>query len=159
MSACETQTKSSMIKLDDKIWIGNSGDEEFAKLEEAGIGAILNVAQDLQCSRGWNTGIEYTQVGLIDGPGNSLCAYQAAILALTALVKNKKVLVCCHTGARSLAVVLMYLNVENSRGWNGNLLFLKERIEDELPEPHPAHWAAFDKMNWISLRRCMRAGD
>lgn len=131
-----------MIKITDSIWIGNSMDEWRGDLRIANVQAILNVAQDLQCTRGWRTGTEYMQVGLIDGPGNPECAYHAAVLALAALVKRSNVLVCCHSGGRALAVVLMYLRASNGdykRTWEEWLSLLKERIEGDLPDVRPEH--------------------
>ena len=48
-----------MIKLTDNLWIGNSNDELGADYYLLKIGGVLNVAQDLEGSRGWRSGIEY----------------------------------------------------------------------------------------------------
>lgn len=141
-----------MIRLTDHIWLGHATDEGNADLEAEGVTAILNVAQDLQATRGWKNGIEYAHVGLIDGPGNPLSAYCAAVLALDSLLKrNDQVLVCCHAGSRSLAVILMHLNLAGRNGWDGCLDILRERVDWTLPTPHAAHRAAFDKLNWRFL--------
>jgi hypothetical protein len=138
-----------MIKLTDNLWIGDSADEVYADLVD--IGAVLNVAQDLQGTRGWMDGVEYMQVGLIDGPGNVPAAYHAAVLALAALLKRNRTLVCCHTGGRALAVSLMWLHLTSGRGWDSWLAILCERVEGELPIPHEAHKEAFNRMNWRLL--------
>ena len=148
-----------MIKLTDNLWIGNSADEQTADLVGPGIGAILNVAQDLRATRGWGgkDRAEYMQVGLIDGPGNPLATYCAATLALYVLLKRSRVLVCCHTGSRALtiAVMLVKMNtltrVADSRGWDDLLAILQERVEGELPAVHKAHREAFDKIPWGRL--------
>ncbi len=138
-----------MIRLTDHIWLGHAPDEENADLDTEGISAVLNVAQDLQATRGWMHGIDYMQVGLIDGPGNPLAAYYAAVLALeTLLRRHDQVLVCCHAGSRSLAVVLMHLNLVGRNGWDGCVAILHERVDWTLPVPHAAHRAAFDRLNW-----------
>src|SRR4051812_26384297 len=100
-----------MIPLTRGIWIGDGADEAYGDLCSAGVKAILNVAQDLPSTRGWRQGIEYMHVGLIDGPGNPTTAYYAAVLALATLLKRSHTVVCCHSGSRSMAVVLMYLSV------------------------------------------------
>lgn len=141
-----------MTKLTENIWIGCSADEWHVKSHLDKTDAVLNVAHDLQPTRGWLDGVEYMHVGLIDGPGNSTAAYCAAVLALVSLIKKgKRVLVCCHDGGRSLAVSIMYLHLTNGRGWDGWLTLLRERIDGELPVSHEAHKAAFDKMNWRLL--------
>lgn len=142
-----------MLRMDENIWIGNSADEQYADLDVYGVNAILNVAIDLQATRGWLGGVEYAQVGLIDGPGNPLAAYAAAVLALSGMMKRRRVLVCCHTGARSLAVLVMLLNLTVTCRWEQWFALLGERVEEQLPVPHDAHREAFDKMNWKALNK------
>jgi hypothetical protein len=139
-----------MKNLTTEIWIGDSKDAEHADLKKAGITAIINVAHDLQGRRGWSDGITYAQCGLVDGPGNLPAAYHAAALMLAALVESgKRVLVCDHSGGRSLAVAIFYLNLKNPRGWDGWMSVLRER--QEIAEPHPEHKKAFNKVNWRLL--------
>ena len=143
-----------MIHVAENIWIGDSV-VSWRELRSAGIGAVLNVAQDLRGTLGWPN-VEYMQVGLVDGPGNPPSAYCAAVLALAALSSRRRTLVCCHTGSRSLAVVLMYLNVSAGRGWDGLVDLLRERVDEDLPVPHEAHIEAFDEMDWKSLANILR---
>jgi hypothetical protein len=145
-----------VIQMSDGIWIGNSTDEKQANPNL--IRGVLNVAQDLQATCGWKNGIEYMQVGLIDGPGNPPVAYPAAVLALATLLARGSVLVCCHNGGRSLAVVLMYLNIASPRSLDNWISILEERMEINvrLPTINPAHRAAFDNMNWRSLSKLLR---
>lgn len=138
-----------MIRLTDNLWIGTSDDEK--KVSHDRITAVLNVAHDMTGTHGWADGIEYMQVGLIDGPGNPIAAYHAAVFALVTLLKRHDTLACCHTGGRAMAVALMYLHLTGGRGWDGRIELLKERVEDELPVPHEAHKEAFHKMNWRLL--------
>ena len=153
-----------MIQLTDRIWIGNSFDEEECNLGFFGITAVLNVAQDLQPTRGWDKGIEYAHVGLIDGPGNPISMYCSAILALRTLVGRRKVLVCCHTASRSLAVVIMYQRASAGQGWpgdwsldwDGHMSALMSRVKQVLPVPRPAHREAFDRLCWRSLEGMMK---
>ena len=141
-----------MIKLTDTIWIGDSQDEGYADIYSEQIGAILNVAHDMHATRGWMHGIEYAQVGLIDGPGNHPSAYHAAILSLAYLLKrHKAVLVCCHGMGRALSVVLMYLRLVSGRSMAEWLESLRERVEQKLPEPHEAHKLAYNRINWRLL--------
>lgn len=122
------------------IWIGDSTAET-----KAHVSAILNVAQDLAPTRGWAK-VEVMHVGLIDGPGNEIAAYCSAVLALHALLKKHNVLVCCHSGGRALAVVLMHLCLTSGRSWENWLIALQERIDGALPEVNSAHRDAFDKV-------------
>lgn len=146
-----------MIKVADKIWIGDSDDEQGTNIKMLGIDAILNVAYDLKCSRGWKEKIEYMQVGLIDGPGNLPITYVSAILALISLVDKHNVLVCCHNGGRSLAVVIMYLILIRGKisdhptflnywtAWDILLEELTNKIPD-LPTIHNSHKEVFNKL-------------
>lgn len=143
-----------MIQVTDRIFVGNSHDEKHAQLKEDS--AVLNVAFDKAATRGWGTGIEYAQVGLVDGPGNELGNYVAAVLSLSFLLKRRKdVLVCCHKGqSRSVAVVMMYLHLVNGQDW----ATLLERIKKlgtklQVPNPHEAHRFAFESIDWDIVRR------
>lgn len=142
-----------MIRLNDHIWIGGSGDEKQSELHPSGISAILNVAQDLEATRGWSNEIEYMQVGLLDGPGNPAVSYCAAILALhTLLQRHRGILVCCHEGGRSLAIVLMYMHATSGRDWDDCLALLAERVNVDLPVPNDIHRDALDKLPWKLLK-------
>lgn len=141
-----------MIRLVDGLWIGERRDEQ-ADLASFGITATLNVAHDLQGLRGWGAGIEASQIGLIDGPGNPPSAYIAAVMALSLLRLRHEVLVYCHTGLRSLAVAIMYLDTLAGRGWDGWLKILEERIGDDLPPTHPAHREAYEKIDWKAVSK------
>jgi hypothetical protein len=136
-------------------------DEAFANLTAKKITGVLNVAQDLQGTRGWHSKVEYMQVGLINGPGNELSAYTAAVLALSALLRRGNVLVCCHDADRSLAVVIMYLIAKRGKRsdnpglfnrwttWDDMLDELIERVARDgraLKEPHESHRAAADNL-------------
>lgn len=152
-----------MIKIADTLWIGESADGRAQELVPRRIGACLNVAQDLWGMCGWMHGIEYMQVGLIDGPGNTLDAYYAAVLALSSLLKRRKTLVYCHTGGRSLAVVIMYLGARAGHGWPGDwsatwegwLELLSRQAGVKLPVVNDVHRQAFDEMNWRLLSTAM----
>jgi len=135
------------------LWVGDSNDERYADLATARVLGVLNVAHDMQCSRGWEYGLEYMQVGLVDGPGNSLVTYRAAILALVSMLERHTVLVCCHTGGRAMAVALMYARLTSDWGWDEPLQFLRERVDEKIPAPHEAHRTAFDAIDWPNLRK------
>lgn len=150
-----------MIQLTETIWIGNSEDEMSVDVDDFGIGGILNVAQDLHGTRGWGNGVEYMQVGLIDGPGNTIRLYCAVVLGLAALIERcKRVLVCCHDGGRSLAAALMYLNLVGGQWrpdptgwshwptWEERLGVICDTVSVDLPTVHKAHIEAFSKIPW-----------
>ena len=139
-----------MLKVSDRIWIGDSADESHGDLLMPNIRCILNVAQDLHPTRGWMNGIEYMHVGLIDGPGNELTAYYAAVIALHTLLKRGKVLVCCHDKGRSLAIVTIYLYLSSGHNWDTQMAILRERYDD-VSDPHIEHRKAYGRINWGSL--------
>jgi protein-tyrosine phosphatase len=133
----------------ENLWVGNSQDEETAEVD-----MILNVARDLRPTRGYPK-VEYCHVGLVDGPGNPMTAYCAAILALATLkqvcASNWRILVCCHEGkSRSLAVAVMYLALMGGRSWDEQMTILRERIED-VPTPHEAHKDMFNLMDRLAM--------
>lgn len=160
-----------MIKITDKIWVGNSDDEQAGPLTDYNITAILNVANDLQATCGWNDKIHYAQVGLIDGLGNPTYLYCAAILTLCALLEEHKVLVCCHTGSRAVVIVLMYLHLTGYFGLEPNtptimfdLFSVKVSWERRLEQLynisgtsiiklHDAHGKVFNEIDWRLLAK------
>ena len=149
-----------MIKVTDNIFIGDSKDESRCNLDAWEIGAVLNVAHDLPRTHPFNSELEYMQVGLMDGPGNALRNYSAAVLALATLVDRREhVLVCCHDGgSRAVAVVTIYLILKAGKvsnhptflnywaPWDKMLDKLRRDARYPLPEPHRAHREAFDKL-------------
>lgn len=142
-----------MTKITEMIWLGNSSDAEHADLAANGIQAILNVAHDLEGKRGWHDGVEYAQCGLVDGPGNTLASYHAAVMKLLALTRGgRRTLVYCHEGrSQSVAVAIMALHVGGERqGWDGWLKIIREK-KDEVVTPHEEHRRAFNRMNWRLL--------
>lgn len=147
-----------MIKITDRIWVGDALDEEHLDLQVHDIGGILNVAHDMQATRGWGCGVEYMQVGLVDGPGNTTAAYCAAVLALHAmLARHRRVMVCCHSESRSLSVAVFYINaVSSERKWSELTDILKEALDRELPNINEAHQQAFKTINWRSVNKLMR---
>jgi hypothetical protein len=146
-----------MIKITEKVWVGNSRGEETAA-ESGEIGAVLNVAKDMRPTHKWPT-IEYAHVCLIDGPGNRLSAYCAAVLQLSAMVKDgKTVLVCCHSGSRALAVAMMHWNLTARKSWDMLKAVLDERYDEfsGVAEPHSAHKCAFAEMDWTTLAKLVQ---
>lgn len=154
-----------MTPLTDRIAIGDHYDEmyEYRKPQQIG---ILNVACDLP-RRQSSSVIEYMHVGLIDGPGNTIAVYCAAILALDVLLNRRKyVLICCHGSSRPLAVAVMYLTLKGGkvtertflhhwRTWDEVLEGLRKSTEMELPEPHGAHKEAADKIPYGLLEQLL----
>ncbi len=163
-----------MIRLTQSLWIGDSAaykgswgpDGQFFR---TGLPAVLNVACDLshlgnsQDDDHWlrvldADGAEYAHVGLINGPGNELSDYCAAILHLRTLLRRHDiVLVYDHEGGTALAVAMMYLNLmggkfrPNPLSWS-HWLTWDERLTElgcptnTLPTPHAAHVEAFGRI-------------
>lgn len=148
-----------MIRLADNLWIGGEHDEALATSDDSEVDAVLNVAQDMHATCGWRYGIDYMQVGLVDGPGNTPGAYCAAVLALDVLIERGRcVLVCCHGGSRSMAVVIMWMHAVSRTGWEHRMQLLEEQVDQELPRPHQAHRDAFNEINWKLLSSVMGDG-
>jgi hypothetical protein len=128
-----------VFKITDKLYVGNADDEKravhYVRLDM--VDRVLVVAQDMEPTCGCEDGVEYMHVGLVDGPGNPLAAYHAAVLALVSLSRRGRVLVCCHSGGRSLAVAMMYLCLMC------------------LPEVHECHRRAYERMDWGMMRRVL----
>ena len=144
-----------LTKITDCLWIGNSTDAVKADLHGNGISALMNCAHDLEGERGWNDHVEYAQCGLVDGPGNTMMAYHAAVMKLAALVMGgRKPLVYDHEGhSQSVAITICVLHILNGRrGWDYWRSFIVERGH-ELPDdkPHPEHLTAFNRINWRVL--------
>lgn len=143
-----------MTKITDYIWIGDSTDAEESDLRKHGVTAILCVAHDLQCRRGWSDGILYAQCGLVDGPGSNLAAYHSAVLQLVSIVSaGRKVMVVDHVaGGRAVAVTIMALHVGHSKlGWEHWLGIINEKMERKEFNPHQEHRNAFNRTNWRLL--------
>jgi hypothetical protein len=151
-----------VIQLTDNLWIGGSDSAYARALIARNIGAVLCVAQDLRGCVGWPE-VEFAQVGLVDGPGNEVADYCAAILALVALVRRyDAVLVVDHDGGRALAVSLIYLNLTLGQyrahplawshwmTWDERLTATRGQMPMHypgiLPEVHPAHREAFARI-------------
>lgn len=152
-----------MIEMADGLWAGDSDDEqEVAKGDGVvAFDSVLCVAQDMDGHTRWSRGVEYAQVGLIDGPGNPLAAYHAAVLTLAVLLRRGTTLVCCHDGGRSLAVVITYLYlVGEGPSWDEAIerAAAKARTAEPgtlLPVVHEAHKHAFYLMDWTMLERVL----
>lgn len=117
-----------LVNVFEGVWIGDSS----AAKDVDGF-PVLNVAHDLHATRAT------MHVGLIDGPGNEVSAYAAAVCALHALRQKHNVLVCCHTGSRALAVSVMYTCILTGQTWDNVLKMLLERIDTWLPELNEVH--------------------
>ena len=129
--------------ITDHVAIGSRYDaQNLSELHRQGIGAVLNVAWDLDISYA-GTGasvhpVEYHKVGLIDAPGNEPTTLLAAVLVLYQLrARHERTLVHCHAGiSRSTTVVSLYLS------GHGRIPFAEAlgRVQEKRPivSPHPA---------------------
>lgn len=145
-----------MIQLSDNLWVGDSDDSYLKDAMLDGVDAVLNVAHDLQGKCSWPK-VEYAQVGLIDGPGNEISGYCAAVMSLVALLRRHDVvMVYDHDGGRALVVALMYLNLTFGKyrrepvEWS-HWMTWEERLAtltwiEGLPTPHTAHIEAFNRL-------------
>lgn len=144
-----------MIRLTDGVWIGDSADVRDVGV--VGAGAVLNVARDLTGMVGWPN-VEYAQVGLVDGPGNDVNDYVAALLVLAAMLQRHDcVLVYDHAGMRALAIGIMWVSLKGGRrpahpsfqrraGWDELLDELRGRCKCRVPTPDDAHREAYGRI-------------
>ena len=144
-----------MFIISDQVRIGNSDDGYLR--EDRDISAVLNVAQDLGGTLCWPD-VEYAQVGLVDGPGNEVAAYAAAVMTLVALTRRHDLaLVYDHSGSRALAIGVMYLSLIEGkiteridymrrREWDEIVSGIQKRSEKPLPQVHSAHVKVFNKI-------------
>lgn len=147
-----------MVELAPMLMIGDSKDADHGDLRRHQVSAILCVAHDMQCRRGWTDGIEFAQCGLVDGPGSNIAAYHAAVMKLASLIGGgRKVLVCDHeSGGRAVSVCLMYLNMAKSRdGWDKWLAAVNRSMGKPDFSPHEAHRSAFNRLNWRLISQAM----
>jgi hypothetical protein len=129
--------------ITDHVAIGSRYDaQNLAELHRRGIGAVLNVAWDLDIAYA-ATGalvhpVEYHKVGLIDADGNEPTTLLAAVLMLYQLrARHERTLVHCHAGiSRSTTVVTLYLSGHEGIPFSDAL----HRVQDKRPivSPHPA---------------------
>lgn len=144
-----------LIEVAKNIWVGDSQDEELIYIKPHLVECVLITAHDMESTSGYDDGVEYMQVGLVDGPGNLLATYHAAVLALVTLTRKGRVLVCDHDGGRSLAVVIMYLYlIGDGPSWDECVERLKAR-RGPLPFVHSIHKKAFSLMDWGMLHRVL----
>lgn len=150
-----------MLHVEEGLWVGGATD--IGNALAVGVKAILNVAQDLSqpLAPSWPK-VEYAHIGLIDGPGNEIGDYCAAMLFLKALCRRcKKVLVYDHANRRALVVALMYLNLKEGQWrsdhsawshwptWAERTRVVRNRVMVDLPEINEAHIETFDrKIPW-----------
>lgn len=149
-----------MIEVYKNLWIGDSEDEKWIVRHRPPIDCVLVTAHDMVPTNDWKDKIEYMHVGIVDGPGNTLAIYHAAVLALSALARRRegcKVLVCDHSGGRSLAVAVMYLYLlGEGPSWDEAI----DRVRatgKKVPAVHDVHREAFFEMDWSMITRVLSA--
>lgn len=149
-----------MDAITSKIWLGNSADAANArKLKEAGVTAILNCAFDLAPRLHWPDFV-CAHCGLVDGPGNDIYVYRAAVNQLKALLAGgHKVLVHCHKGeSRSATIVMMYLEGQEPMGWDHWLEFLRSKRHIPPHNPHVAHKEAWNQLHGLCQADSVKGG-
>lgn len=156
--------------MTDTLWLGDSCDVNHG-VGLHGLKAVLNVADDLAISR-TIPDVAYAQIGLVDGPGNPLAAYHAAVLALYTLLRIGPTMVVDHGGTTSAAVVaIMYQHLTRRMGWDHWLKVISDRykagfdrsiidhttgavrtfvVQSDV-EINAAHLSAFNRINWRLL--------
>lgn len=148
-----------MLEVANNLWIGDSGDEKFIARHRPPMDAVLVVANDLVPTNDWRDKLEYMHIGLLDGPGNPLAGYHAAVLGLVALLKRKegaKVMVCDHDGGRALAVAIMALYLfGDCPSWDEAIGRLRAN-HSKVPDVNPAHRRAFFLMDWGFMLRVLK---
>lgn len=129
----------------DHFAIGSRVDaENLDELHRQGVGAVLNVAWDLDVSYdGCGAAsrlrpVEYQKVGLIDGEGNEPSTLLAATFMLYQLrARHTRTLVHCHAGiSRSATVLALYLAGHDQTPFAEALS--RVRAHREVVSPHAA---------------------
>lgn len=158
-----------MIEVVNNLCVGDSADEGHLARCRPPINAVLVVAHDMVPTNDWRDKVEYMHVGLIDGPGNPLAAYHAAVLGLVALVKrakDRRILICDHDSGRSFAIVIMYLYLlGDGPSWDEAVerLIANEKDEErgkalkQLSAKDNVHRRAFFLMDWGMMTRVLSA--
>lgn len=132
--------------ITERIAIGNRHEaKDLELLLSKDIDAVLNLAYDLDISYfefyheyEYKFPIEYQKVGLIDGEGNKLTTFAAAVYMLDQLLeRHDKVLVHCHAGvSRSASVVATYISHKNGISFEGALDWVKKKRPEIYPSSH-----------------------
>lgn len=146
-----------LFSITSNICVGTSNDEKqvIDYVDNGEIDCVLIVAHDMDPTYGWLYHVEYAHVGIVDGPGNPLSVYHAAVLSLASLSRERNVLICCHDGSRSLAVAIMYLYLMGEGpSWDETIERLTAKGV-EVPPIHAAHKKAFTLMDWGMLARVL----
>ena len=118
--------------------------ENLPELHRREVGAVLNVAWDLDVSyEGFGSArmarpVEYQKVGLIDGEGNEASTLLAAVFMLYQLrARHTRTLVHCHAGiSRSATVLSLYLAGHHGIPFPEALGRVREKRD--IVSPHPA---------------------
>ena len=139
----------TVIQVTDDLWIGNNHDVEYESLVD--VNSVLNVASDMIIRRPVGN-ITYAHCGIVDGPGNLLATYHAAILMLHTLVSSRgATLVVDHDGTtRSVVISIMYLHSLRRMGWDHWLGVIQSKCKDDI-SLHTSHRTAFNRINWRLL--------
>jgi protein-tyrosine phosphatase len=147
-----------LSRITDKLFIGDSGDaKNLDHLQEVPINGVLNVAFDLDVKEDYyHRGISAHKVGLIDGPGNKIGDYYAAVLKLDSLLKTKnQVMIHCHAGvSRSPFVTAVWMVAS---GLAGDFDDAVGKIADKRPcvSPSGAFFREYKLIDMALLRKLM----
>lgn len=155
--------------MTDNLWAGDNYDAEHETKNLKWLKCMLNVSSDMHIKRIVD-GITYAQCGLIDGPGNLLAAYHAAVLMLHNLLSKGPTMVVDPEGTtRPVVIAIMYLHLTQRMGWDHWLGIIREKykkgftrtvIEDGIEKNiqissacalSDAHKSAFNRTNWRLL--------
>ena len=156
MSRYPTDTgEACIIRVTDLVWIGESSDldpgaEDRIHPAFQGIKVVFNCAADLDTHNLFGDVVEYVHLGLVDGPGNTMADYHAALLKLCGILcKKQRVMVHDHEiGSRTVALVIMALHAMYRRGWDYWLGIIREKTNKSDLTPHLEHRKAFNRVNW-----------
>jgi hypothetical protein len=117
-----------MTDITERIAIGEGHDQPFK-----GCKSVFNLAADLWVDVA--TGVEYTAIGLIDGPGNMKGTLVAAVCVLHQLLsRHSKVVLICHGGSgRSGLVAALYMTVRHEVSLEQALNIVKSHRPQAVP--------------------------
>lgn len=132
-----------MDYIDSNIFLGNASDAmNIDGLRKENIKTVFNVAIDLHHQPPiQQRDISFLKIGLIDGPGNSLSTFAAAVSALSSVQKlQQNILIHCHEGvSRSPTVLAAFLasQAPKIKPWNKLIEDALESIAEKRPRVNP----------------------
>jgi protein-tyrosine phosphatase len=117
-----------MTQISERLFIGSKEDQPFSHHT-----CVLSLASDLFVL--YHEKLEYSQIGLIDGPGNQLSMIAVAPCVLRQLLeRHESVMLICHGGTgRSGLVAALYMAVRHEIDFDQALTIVQNKRPTAVP--------------------------